>query len=175
MKKQGFIDYEISNFCLPGEECRHNLTYWELNPYLGLGAGAVSTLPVNGIGGIKVTRLQTPSSLPDFLTGEEQNWGITSETIELTDFLVENLMMGFRLKRGISKSQFKKRFQVDLPDLLHDLWLEWQSLGYLTVEATDAYRLTSRGRLFLNLLIKDVIGFKPELSQALSGIKLFWP
>ncbi len=36
----GFHNYEISNWAKPGEECRHNITYWENRPYLGLGAGA---------------------------------------------------------------------------------------------------------------------------------------
>jgi oxygen-independent coproporphyrinogen-3 oxidase len=39
---QGFIQYEISNFALPGRESRHNQKYWRLEPYIGLGAGAHS-------------------------------------------------------------------------------------------------------------------------------------
>jgi oxygen-independent coproporphyrinogen III oxidase len=35
-----FVHYEISNWALPGHECRHNLTYWRNQEYLGLGAGA---------------------------------------------------------------------------------------------------------------------------------------
>src|SRR5262249_10613767 len=38
----GYRQYEISNWALPGHECRHNLTYWHNLPYLGLGAGAHS-------------------------------------------------------------------------------------------------------------------------------------
>ncbi len=36
----GLEHYEISNWSLPGHECRHNLTYWRNQEYLGLGAGA---------------------------------------------------------------------------------------------------------------------------------------
>ena len=36
----GFEHYEISNWSLPGEACRHNVTYWRNEPFLGLGAGA---------------------------------------------------------------------------------------------------------------------------------------
>jgi oxygen-independent coproporphyrinogen-3 oxidase len=36
----GYEQYEVSNFCLPGEESRHNGAYWRRVPYLGLGAGA---------------------------------------------------------------------------------------------------------------------------------------
>ncbi|MEZ4518227.1 MAG: radical SAM family heme chaperone HemW [Chloroflexota bacterium] len=37
---EGYEHYEISNWALPDHECRHNLTYWRDEPYLGLGAGA---------------------------------------------------------------------------------------------------------------------------------------
>ena len=38
----GYRHYEVSNWALPGFECRHNLGYWRRQPYLGLGAGGHS-------------------------------------------------------------------------------------------------------------------------------------
>jgi oxygen-independent coproporphyrinogen-3 oxidase len=40
LQQHGYIHYEISNWARPGRECRHNLTYWRNQSYLGLGAGA---------------------------------------------------------------------------------------------------------------------------------------
>ena len=40
MEQAGLSQYEISNWARPGMECRHNLQYWRMQPYLGLGAGA---------------------------------------------------------------------------------------------------------------------------------------
>jgi oxygen-independent coproporphyrinogen-3 oxidase len=45
LEKSGFKRYEISNFALPGYECRHNLNYWTCGYYLGFGAGAWSYPP----------------------------------------------------------------------------------------------------------------------------------
>jgi putative oxygen-independent coproporphyrinogen III oxidase len=42
LRKAGYIQYEISNFAVPGRESIHNRKYWRLEPYLGLGAGAHS-------------------------------------------------------------------------------------------------------------------------------------
>jgi oxygen-independent coproporphyrinogen III oxidase len=42
LAKRGFVHYEISNFALPGFECRHNLNYWRGGDYLGLGPAAAS-------------------------------------------------------------------------------------------------------------------------------------
>jgi len=44
LKRAGFVHYEISNFSLPGFECKHNLKYWLGEPFLGLGPGAWSFL-----------------------------------------------------------------------------------------------------------------------------------
>ena len=46
LKERGYIHYEISNFARPGRESRHNLKYWSMEPYYGLGLGASSFLPV---------------------------------------------------------------------------------------------------------------------------------
>jgi oxygen-independent coproporphyrinogen-3 oxidase len=39
---EGYMQYEISNFALPGYESRHNRKYWQMDPYVGIGAGAHS-------------------------------------------------------------------------------------------------------------------------------------
>jgi oxygen-independent coproporphyrinogen III oxidase len=42
LKQHGYVQYEISNFALPGFESQHNQRYWQMEPYLGVGAGAHS-------------------------------------------------------------------------------------------------------------------------------------
>ncbi|HEX7502214.1 MAG TPA: radical SAM family heme chaperone HemW [Acidobacteriota bacterium] len=40
----GFEHYEVSNFCRPGKASRHNLKYWRMEPYVGLGPSAAGYL-----------------------------------------------------------------------------------------------------------------------------------
>ncbi|MEM7181378.1 MAG: radical SAM family heme chaperone HemW [Spirochaetota bacterium] len=45
MRDAGFVQYEVSNYAKPGKHCRHNLKYWMLEPYLGIGPGAHGYTP----------------------------------------------------------------------------------------------------------------------------------
>jgi oxygen-independent coproporphyrinogen-3 oxidase len=64
----GFEAYEVSNFCRPGHQCRHNLAYWNGTPFLGLGPGAHSYLPTRGAWG---TRYWNDASLDAYLRALE--------------------------------------------------------------------------------------------------------
>jgi len=68
LRSRGFNNYEIANFSLPGEESLHNLRYWHLEPYLGLGPAAVSTLP--GEQG-DALRLFNPEDVNLYLAGND--------------------------------------------------------------------------------------------------------
>ena len=87
LRKAGFVQYEISNFAKPGFESRHNMKYWHLQPYLGLGVSAHSF--ING----KRFYYDDRFNIVDDGTG-----GGTEERI----------MLGLRLKEGIKKSLIKK-------------------------------------------------------------------
>ena len=61
LEAAGYRRYEVSNFALPGHECRHNQAYWRGEDYLGIGAAAVST-----VGGERRTN---PRSVTGYLAG----------------------------------------------------------------------------------------------------------
>lgn len=109
LKKHGYNNYEISNFT-KSSPCQHNLNYWELKPYLGIGPSAVSTLPLNN----NIIRKRNPSSLTTYLKGESLLWGEEIEDIEGEDFLSDYVMMGLRLKKGVDLIRFTQIFSLDL-------------------------------------------------------------
>lgn len=101
LKSLGFNQYEISNFSKIGYESRHNLKYWELNEYLGIGATAHSLW-----GGKRFFYDKNFSIIDDGIGG----------TIE------ERIMLGLRLNKGIDKSLIKKDFsQFIKMGLIEDL------------------------------------------------------
>jgi oxygen-independent coproporphyrinogen-3 oxidase len=165
--KNGYTHYEISNFAFPGKECLHNLRYWLLKPYLGVGPGAVSTLP-----GEKeaVLRLSNPRHIQGFLKSVRSYWSIEMESITIRDFLFEHLMLGFRLKNGIPKTIFDKRFGKALPEIIPSLWDVWCERGFID-QSMDTYCLTLRGRLILNQLLVELAQYQIDMT----GIRIQWP
>lgn len=87
LSKLGFVQYEISNFSKPGFESRHNLKYWRLEEYLGIGATAHSLL--NG------RRFYYDRDFNIIQDGK----GKTEQ---------ERIMLGLRLNSGIDKGLVKK-------------------------------------------------------------------
>jgi len=96
--------YEISNFCLPGRACRHNLLYWRNEEYAGFGPGAYSFT-----GGM---RAHNPADLEAYLRAP----GEKAEALALTvqEVKVETLIQHFRLRAGIMAEHYRDRFGASL-------------------------------------------------------------
>lgn len=89
--KQGFEQYEVSNFAKKGYECRHNLKYWSGEEYFGFGSSAHSL--------ICSTRFASADRLADFYIGKRKLFEVLSDKEKIE----EHIMLGFRCKLGISK------------------------------------------------------------------------
>ena len=118
---RGYAQYEISNWCRPGAECRHNLQYWRNLDYIGLGAGAhgfangarysTITAPARYIAALADAQTcQRPFPLTPAVAKHAQ--------VTPADDLYETLMMSLRLTReGICRASFAKRFGQDIAAL----------------------------------------------------------
>ena len=101
----GLADYEISNFARPGEESRHNLTYWRYGDYVGIGPGAHGRLT---IGGDKVATRQhrAPEAWLD-LVEKDGHATRQRDLVPRPERLNEMLMMGLRLKEGVPRARIE--------------------------------------------------------------------
>jgi oxygen-independent coproporphyrinogen-3 oxidase len=103
----GFEHYEISNFARQGARCRHNLTYWRNETYLGLGPAAASYIDA-------VRRTNRPD-LSAYLLALESNSPPPAdcETLPLRGRMAETAMLGLRLIEGLDRRAFAQRFGMD--------------------------------------------------------------
>lgn len=114
---QGFAQYEISNFALPGHECRHNLGYWRQAYYLGLGASASSMLP-DTTGACAYLRGTNPRSLRDYMRMVNGRAWTHRESIAITrmEARFETLMLGLRTTDGVSEAAYAQLHGTSLTD-----------------------------------------------------------
>ncbi len=115
LRRRGYHHYEISNFALPNEEGRHNLYYWQLKPYAGIGPGAVSTL-IDTSG--RPARAEMSRSVKQFAACTNPLTLYKWEQLTAHQFLLEYLIMGLRTIPGIDINSFYKIFNLDLQELL---------------------------------------------------------
>lgn len=128
LKESGYKHYEISNCAKDGYECRHNLKYWSLENYLGIGLAAHSY--INGerfsntvdlskyIEGLKFCEKleQENSNLDEF----RRTWVEWHHTNTKHDDMVEFIITGMRKLEGINLSEFKSRFGKTLFEAYKD-------------------------------------------------------
>ena len=103
LKNAGFEHYEISNFALPGYRSRHNSSYWNFTPYLGLGAAAHS---YDG-----ATRRYNPSSIKEYIS--KLSLGSTAfieEHLEWWERYDEEVMVRLRTSNGLDTRLIAKRY-----------------------------------------------------------------
>lgn len=137
----GYGHYEISNFCKPGKECRHNLIYWNNEETLGLGAGASSYM-----NGARFKNL----CLPSRYIREIENKGTAvefSEQLEPRRAMGETLMLGLRMLQGMAIAPFEERFQTSFDKVFQDVAPPLLEKNLITMDE-DRIALSPQG-LFL--------------------------
>ena len=136
----GYLHYEVSNWAMPGRECRHNLGYWEGRPYLGLGAGAHSFR-----GARRWWNVRPPTRYVELaLAGADATGG--EELLDEEAARLERIMLALRLDRGVPLGWF--------PPAAAD---EHVRSGLATVTG-GKLRLTERGMLLANEVVLSLTG-----------------
>jgi len=150
LEAAGYLHYEVSNFCLPGFESRHNSRYWSGAEYLGLGPSAHSYLS----GPLWGRRWWNVPGPYDYMDRVERGESPVEAVDVLTrqDAMDEAVMLGLRLPgRGLPEAAFKQRFGLS-PGQAFTGWDELIS-GGLVEARREGLVLTRRGLLFLNEIL----------------------
>jgi oxygen-independent coproporphyrinogen-3 oxidase len=142
----GLNRYEISNFSKNGFKSKHNITYWLNEDYLAFGVSAHRY--VNGVRSSNYRSLN--KYMKDFLTNE------TYEVIDEKTKINEAVMLGLRLKEGISLEKFKAKYEVDI--LLEKSNQITNLIDNELLELEDGRLfLSTKGVLVSNLVIGELI------------------
>jgi oxygen-independent coproporphyrinogen-3 oxidase len=176
LKESGYTHYEISNAAKPGFECRHNMKYWNMDEFIGLGLGASSFFGGarykntdsltkykevfgSGAAGEGVPACETAGgSVPVREALAEYHLNTREDDVE------EFMFTGLRKTAGISLADFRERFGAELTGIYKEAMpaiREYEREGLL--EFADGYmRLTEKGIDVSNAIMAEFVGLQPK-------------
>jgi oxygen-independent coproporphyrinogen-3 oxidase len=142
LSELGYSQYEISNFARPGKESKHNVSVWNYHDFIGIGYGAHGKQTP-----CRYTHAGTLKAyLADPLLKETQ-------VLSKKEQMFESVMMGMRLKAGLDRKLFEKRYGRDVCRVYPRTVKAQQKLGM--IEVTETHLLCSeRGYPLLNSVLE---------------------
>lgn len=142
--------YEVSNHARDGAQSRHNLIYWRYGDYIGIGPGAHGRLTLNGTRWATECHSNPKRWLDSIPTGTSEK---PRQPLSQSEQATEFLLMGLRLKEGISLSRYRslsgRDLQTDSLDHLTDI-------GMINL-SEDRLIVTDQGVVVLNAVIEALI------------------
>ena len=161
----GYCHYEVSNFAKKGFDCEHNMAYWKLKNYIGIGAGAVGTIYSD-----RTVRWSNSTKLDLYISFWNKNLSdikidelCNIQSVENIDFNIqvfEYFMMGLRTSYGICKEEFEARFNIPIPEKFIKIFNEWEQKQMCQKKVSfnkTYYSLNSSGLLLLNEFLTELI------------------
>ena len=131
LEENGYKQYEISNFAKDGKRSRHNIKYWTMQEYVGIGLSAHSFL-----------ENVRSSNTDNFTSYISHNFKIGDrEVLSKPDLMSEFAFLGLRMTEGISEADFLEKFQEDIFEVFKKPLEKFIEMGFL---------LHKNGRIFLS-------------------------
>lgn len=147
---EGFQQYELSNFALPGRACRHNLGYWRDQEYFGFGAAAHSYLQ-----GVRSWNASDPKEYQQGMLAANTAQ-VGQETLNRDRRMAETLILGLRLTQGLDPAFLRERFGESWAERFQPRFTEFSRQGLMKVESENI-RLTPRGMLLSNVVFREIL------------------
>ncbi|MDR0817217.1 MAG: radical SAM family heme chaperone HemW, partial [Clostridiales Family XIII bacterium] len=149
LTKAGYVHYEISNAARPGRQSRHNLKYWGMLDYVGIGLGAHSYTAGRRFSNTEDLAVYLSANSSIEMTGESYN---NKRGDEISEFI----FLGLRRTAGISLAAFRERFGVEFDTLFAD---ETRSLieRKLLQRNGDILKLTQLGLDLSNVVFVEYV------------------
>ena len=146
LQTAGYIQYEVSAWCKPGEECLHNLNYWQFGDYLGIGAGAHGK--ITDFSSEQIVRTRRKKQPKQWLT---DNKVADNTAIATNDLALEFMLNAMRLNKGVSSQSFSERTGLPITNIQKQLSHAKQQ--GLLIDRFDKLCPTPKGQNYLNNLL----------------------
>jgi len=148
---RGLPAYEVSNHAKPGSESRHNLTYWRYGDYAGIGPGAHSRLTLDGERTGFIVEAYPETWLHEVKTKGHGIWNV--EVLNEEQAGDEMLLMGLRLREGISLSRYEMLSGAVIDERqIRNLVAD----GMLERLSDDIIRISREGWFVLDAVVADL-------------------
>lgn len=150
LEENGFNQYEISNYAKEGKECRHNLAYWNMDNWIGVGSASASY--ING------KRIKNISSIEEYINSINERGEAVEEIINNSknDNMEEFMFMGLRKINGIDENEFKKRFGMNINDVYGEILNKYIDEGLL-IRESGRFFLSEKGIEISNVIMADFL------------------
>jgi putative oxygen-independent coproporphyrinogen III oxidase len=156
---RGFERYEVSAYARDGQQCRHNMNYWQFGDYLGIGAGAHAKISDAATQGItRISKVRHPRTYLDSAHSSQRI--STRSRLTADDAVLEFAMNALRLEQGFSTATFTAT--TGLPCATIETILNKGIIDGLLAFNNDAIKATPRGQRYLNELLQQ---WMPETTQ----------
>ena len=152
LEKNGFMQYEISNFSKPEKESKHNLNCWNQDEYLGIGVSAHSFF--NNI------RFSNTINLNDYIKNIQNDKYTKNQTIHeilsLDERKKEFMILGLRKIKGIEIKKFKEKFGENPIYIFRNQINKLVNENLIEIDG-DFIRLTNKGLDLANIVWEEFI------------------
>lgn len=146
----GYEHYEISNMAKDALVCHHNMKYWSMAEYIGIGAGAHSFF--------QEQRFSNETDLNKYIKNANNNLDnkVWAHQNTRYDDISEYIFTGLRKIQGIHLDDFKKRFNMSMYDCFESQINEFLS-GKWMVQKNNQLMLTNKGLDISNKIMSEFI------------------
>ena len=168
LKEAGYHWYEVSNFAKPGYECKHNMVYWTGGEYIGFGIGASSYFQGKRFNNMRdiFKYIELMENLSDkFVETDNMEllYNDTTRTLRenVTNIYIdarmeEFMFLGLRMTCGVSREDFKERFNKDIYEVYGSVLNKYIGEGFMASEGDRIY-LTDAGIDVSNVILADFL------------------
>ena len=165
LEMSGYKRYEISNYAKIGYECKHNIVYWTMDEYIGIGIGASSFF-----GGRRYSNTKEIYAYIDTLDDvfdmnelehtykikELENLRTIDEEVDAEKLMEEYVIFGLRMTRGVSADKFYEKFGHSIYDIYGETITKYTESGHMTSDGGNI-KFTLKGIDVSDMILPDFL------------------